>query len=83
MCCCWKIIKIFDAGSWLLLLIFRKIVAGAVLENASFSIEMLLFRNESLTTELEADDVVCVPDYIYVVVALDIDSSNTRFFVQV
>ena len=44
---------------------------------------MLLFRNESFTTELEADDVVCVPDYIYAVVALEIDPSNTRFYVQV
>ena len=58
-------------------------MAGNAQQNASFSIEMLLFANESLTTELLPYDDVIVPDFIYVVVQLEIDPSNQRFYLQV
>ena len=58
-------------------------MAGNAQQNASFSIEMLLFANESLTTELLPYDDVIVPDFIYVVVLLEIDPSNQRFYLQV
>jgi len=58
-------------------------VTGSDLTNASFSIEMALYRNESLSTSIEAYDIVYVPDFIYVLIYFDIDSSNDRFFLQV
>ena len=58
-------------------------VVGSALENASFSIEMLLYRNESLSSEIQAYDDVYVPDFIFVVVRLEIDSTNERFYLQV
>jgi len=62
---------------------YRKILAGSIQRNASFNIDMLLFRNENLSTAIQAYDDVIVPDVIYVVVELEIDPSNTRLYVQV
>ena len=61
----------------------RKIVAESEQRNASFNIEMVLYENDSLTTEIQEYDSVIVPDVIYVVVELKIDLSNDRFFLQV
>ena len=58
-------------------------MAGSEQLNASFSIEMTLFRNESFYSEIEAYDYVCVPDFIYTVVHLEIDPTNDRFYLQV
>ena len=58
-------------------------VVGSVLENASFSIEMSLFRNDSFSSEIQAYDDIYVPDFIFVVVQLEIDPSNERFYLQV
>ena len=53
------------------------------LENASFSIKMSLYRNESLSSEIQAYDDVYVPDFIFVVVRLETDPTNERFYLQV
>ena len=44
---------------------------------------MSLYRNESLTTAIEAYGTVLVPDIIYVLVLLEIPGSNDRLYVQV
>jgi len=44
---------------------------------------MSLYRDENLTMPIEVDDSVEVPDFIYVLVQLEIASPNNRFFVQV
>ena len=62
---------------------FRKIVAGSEVQNASFSIEMSLYRNDSLSSEIQAYDDVYVPDFIFVLVQLEIDPTNKRFYLQV
>ena len=61
----------------------RKIIAGSEQTNASFDIEMVLYRNDSLTTKIQKYEDVIVPDLIYAVVELEIDLSNDRFFLQV
>ena len=58
-------------------------MAGKTQSNASFSIEMLLFTNKSLSTEILPYNDVIVPNFIYVVVLLEIDPSNQRFYLQV
>ena len=58
-------------------------MAGSTLLNASFSIEMTLYRNDSLSSEIQAYDDVYVPDFIFVVVQLEIDATNERFYLQV
>ena len=58
-------------------------VVENVSETASFSIEMSFYRNESLSSEIQAYDDVYVPDFIFVVVRLEIDPTNERFYLQV
>ena len=58
-------------------------MAGSELQNASFAIEMSLYRNDSLSSEIQAYDDVYVPDFIFVLVHLEIDSTNERFYLQV
>ena len=53
------------------------------LESGRFDVSMTLYKDEPRTTPLQANDEINVPDYIYVTVQLDVDSSNTKFYVQV
>ena len=53
------------------------------MQNASFSIEISLYRNDSLSSEIQAYDDVYVPDFLFVLVQLEIDPTNERFYLQV
>jgi len=44
---------------------------------------MTLYRDENHLILLQPNDDVQVPDFIYVFVDLDVDSSTTRLIVQV
>jgi len=62
----------------------RKILAESVLVNATFQIELLLYKNANLTTALLPNDEVLSSSFIYVEVKLmDIDDSNSRLYVEV
>jgi len=61
----------------------RKVIAGVAHETGSFSLTMNLYEDNALSDLLMPHEEVALLSNIYVSIEMEIDPSNTRFFVQV